>query len=69
MPASISPAGPALDIIASVIHLLNPSDLERVKAEIRKAEERHNEKRKKALDAMAASDVDGINALLFGDDL
>lgn len=69
MPASISPVGPALDIVSSIIHLLNPSDLERLKAEIRKAEEAHREREKRGREAVAAGDIAVINALLFGDNL
>ena len=67
MATPISSVGPALDIIASVIHLLTPSDLERLKTEIRKTEEERIERKKKLLEALASGDIVSVNALLFGD--
>jgi len=59
--------GTGLKIILELIKALNPSDLERVKREIRKQEE-ENAKRKEAIKkAVVDGDIDAINALLFGE--
>lgn len=58
--------GTGLKIILELIHALNPTDLERVKREIRKQEEANAEKMEKIKQAVVDGDVDAINALLFG---
>jgi len=57
--------GAGLNIILELIKILNPSELEKLKKEIHKLEEK-NEGRVKALkEAVASGDVDAINSILF----
>ena len=56
-----------LAIVLELIKALNPSDLERVKREIRKQEEENEKKIEKIKEAVVNGDVDAINSILFGE--
>lgn len=53
-------------IILELIKALNPSELEKLKREIRKREEEIEEKMQKIIEAHNDGDIDLINTLLFG---
>ena len=56
-----------LDLILLLLPAIKPSDLQKIKNAIERMEKKHEEKRKKILEAVASGDVDAINALLLGD--
>jgi hypothetical protein len=57
-----------LEVVLELIKILNPSEMEKLKREIRKREEAIAEKKAKLAAALAAGDIDAINNLLFGDE-
>jgi len=59
--------GSVADLIALIIKTAKPSELEKIKAEIRKIEEERIERKKKLLEVLASGDVIAVNALLFDD--
>lgn len=63
----MSDIGSVADLIGLIIHTLKPSELERIKAAIRKREKELADDKAKLVKAIADGDVDAINALLFGD--
>lgn len=57
--------GTGLKIVLELIKAFNPTDLERVKREIRKRENEIQEKKNKLREAIINGDIDAINALFF----
>lgn len=62
-----SPISTGLQILFEFIKILNPSDLERIKKEIRKREEEIVKTQRELNAAVENGDIDGINMLLFGE--
>ena len=59
--------GAGLNLILEIINILNPTELERVKKEIRKKEKEIAERDKKIAEAIATGDIDALNAILFSE--
>jgi len=57
-----------LEVLLQFIKILNPSELEKIKKELRKREKEIEERKAKLAAALAAGDIDAINNLLFGSD-
>ena len=62
-----SPISTGLQILFEFIKILNPSDLERVKKEIRKREEQIVKNQREVTLAVESGDIDSINRLLLGE--
>jgi len=62
-----SPISTGLQILFEFIKILNPSDLERVKKEIRKREEQIVKTQREVTLAVESGDIDSINRLLLGE--
>ena len=62
-----SPISTGLQILFEFIKILNPSDLERIKKEIRKREEEIVKIQREITAAIDGGDIDAINMLLLGE--